>query len=326
MKLLFSLLPCTFSFLLCTLPACAETVKNSCPPKLVFNSSTAVASKVVEVTFQDWDKTCGNPENYISSFEEMIRDIKQVNVVYLGEIHDNPEDHKKQLKILHELYNRNPKIAIAMEMFQRPYQKVVNQYLAGKLTEKELIEKSEYEKLWVFPWEYYAPILKFAKEKRLSVMALNTPSEITRKVSREGLESLTQYERKFIPLLSEIRTDNEEYRQKLQTIFQQHQAASHGNSADVEKFFQAQVLWDETMADGIAKFVKAHPNYQVIVLAGQGHIIYGYGIPDRVARRLKDKKFMQRSVLLSPPEKTNQPKEKKAIADFILQGEQGELR
>lgn len=314
-KLFFCLLPVTFYFLLCTLPAYAETVKNACPPKLVFSTPSNR-----DFTFKDWDKTCGNPKNYISSFEEMLLEIKPAKIVYLGEVHDNTEDHKNQLKIIQELYKRNPKIAIAMEMFQRPYQDVVNQYLAGKLTEKQLIEKSEYEKRWGFPWENYAPILNFAKEKQLSVIALNTPSEITRKVAREGLDSLTPSEQKLIPPLSEIHTDNEEYRQQLQAAFQQHQATNHGNSAQVENFFQAQVLWDETMAESITKFAKANPNYQVIVLAGQGHIIYGYGIPDRVARRLKGEKFIQRSVLLSPPDEVS-PKNKKAMADFILQGE-----
>jgi uncharacterized iron-regulated protein len=268
------------------------------------------------------EKSCS--EKFVASkcvdrLSEILPELAQANIVYLGETHDNAEDHKNQLKIIQQLYKRNPKISIALEMFQRPYQEIINQYLAGKLTEKELIEKSEYAKRWGFPWENYAPILKFAKEKQLSVIALNTPSEITRKVAREGLKSLTLSEQKLIPPLSEIHTDNEEYRQQLQAAFQQHQAGNHGNSADGENFFQAQVLWDETMAEGIAKFVKTHPNYQVIVLAGQGHIIYGYGIPNRVARRLKAEKFTQRSVLLSPPDET-QPKEKKAIADFILHG------
>ncbi|MBP5977169.1 ChaN family lipoprotein [Brasilonema sp. CT11] len=317
-KLFFCLLPFTFYFFLCTLPAYPEQLKNSCPPKTVlFPSRRVTASKVFEEQIQNWEKTCGNPINFFPSFEKMILELKKVNIVYLGEIHDNSQDHKRQLEILQKLYNQNPNIAIAMEMFQRPLQDVVNQYLAGKLTEEELVEKSEYEKRWGFPWENYAPIIKFAKEKRLSVIALSTPSEISRKVAQQGLEGLTPSERKFIPPLSEIKTDNEEYRQKLQSVFQQHQAANHGNSADVEKFFQAQVVWDETMADGIAQFVKGHQNYQVIVLAGRGHIIYGYGIPDRVARRLKNEKFIQRSILLSPPDEPT-TRNNKQIADFIL--------
>jgi uncharacterized iron-regulated protein len=315
-KLFFCLLPFTFYFLLSILPAYAQPIKNSCPPKSVLFPAREVAASKVFENPTNWDQTCGNPINYFPSFQQMILELKKINVVYLGEVHDNSEDHKKQLDIIQKLYNQNPKIAIAMEMFQRPLQDVVNQYLAGKLTEEELVQKSEYEKRWGFPWENYAPILKFAKDKQLSVIALNTPSEISRKVAQEGLEGLTPSEQKLIPPLSEIKTDNEEYRQHLQSVFQQHQAENHGNSGKIEKFFQAQVVWDETMAEGIAKFVKAHPNYQVIVLAGRGHIIYGYGIPDRVARRLKNEKFIQRSILLSRPDEPTT--KNKRIADFIL--------
>jgi uncharacterized iron-regulated protein len=251
--------------LLCTLPAYAQQVV-SCRPQVV------------------------------------LSELAPADVVYLGETHDSSEDHQAQLEIIQELQRRNGKIAIAMEMFQRPYQGVLDRYLAGQLSEQELLERSRYEQRWGFPWEYYAPILRFAKEKQLPVLALNTPTEVTRQVAREGLESLTPEQRQFIPPFSEIRTDNADYRQMALTAFKQHRQAGHGSSADFERFFLAQVLWDETMAERIAQFLKANPDYQVVVLAGQGHIIYGYGIPSRVARRLNDKQLLQRSVLLSPPE------------------------
>lgn len=278
-------------FLLWMLPSYAQQVENPC--------GVFVGSKCV------------------STLAQILPALAKANVVYLGETHDSLEDHQNQLKIIRELYQGNPKIAIALEMFQRPYQGVINQYLAGKITEKELIQQSEYEKRWGFSWQYYAPILRFAQDKQLSVLALNTKSEITRKVARAGLNSLTASEKLQIPPLSEIRTDNQEYRQMALAAFQHHQAAGHGNSADASRFFEAQVLWDETMAESIAKFIRANPDYQVVVLAGQGHIIYGYGIPSRVARRLQDKKVTQRSVLLSPPIGVS-AKVEQAIADFIF--------
>ncbi len=289
-------------FLLCALPVNAEKLKNSASPQLVVT--------------QQHDKTPENSSKLVCSVAEVLPELAKANVVYLGETHDSLEDHQTQLKIIQELYQRNPKIAIAMEMFQRPYQNVLNQYLAGKITEEEFLEQSEYEERWGFDWENYAPILRFAKEKKLPVLALNTPSEISRKVAREGLESLTPTERAFIPPFSEIRIDNEEYRQMALAAFKHHQAAGHGNSANASRFFLAQVLWDETMAEGVADFIQANPDYQVVVLAGQGHIIYGYGIPSRVARRLNDKKLIQRSVLLSPTEDALTTKDK-PIADFL---------
>ncbi len=248
--------------------------------------------------------------------QEILQQLVKAKVVYLGETHDSAEDHQAQLKIVREMQRQNRKIAIAMEMFQRPFQSAIDNYLAGKLTQEQLVEQTEYDRRWPFPWESYAPILRFAKENQLPVLALNTPSEVTIKVASQGLESLTAEEKKHIPPISEIRTDNAEYRQLLLEVYQQHQKAGQGNSTAFERFLQAQVLWDETMAEKIAQFVKANPDYQVVVLAGKGHIIYGYGIPSRVERRLGVGNVKVRSVLLNSSENPLLSADR-PIADFI---------
>jgi len=232
--------------------------------------------------------------------EEILQKLGQADVIYLGETHDSLEDHQAQLDIIQSLYSQNPKIAVAMEMFQHPFQDVLDAYLAGEITEAQLIEQTEYEQRWGFPWEYYAPILRFAQAQNLPVLAINTPTEITRKVAQEGLESLTNDEKAQIPPLSEIDRQSPAYRQMLREVYEMHAHGGHGNSDSFERFFTAQVLWDETMAFHIAQFLQANPNYQVIVLAGKGHIVYGYGIPNRVARRLQDSNFVQYSVLFNP--------------------------
>lgn len=265
-------------------------------------------------------------------YQQILQGLAIADVIYLGETHDRLEDHQAQLTILQKLDEHNCQqgkatasscLAIAMEMFQRPYQDIIDQYLAGNLTEQQLVEQTEYERRWGFPWEYYAPILRFAKERQLPVLALNTPTEVTRKVAREGLESLTPADKKYIPPLSEIRTDNAEYRQRLLDIYKQHQTTNHHSKNSFERFFTTQVLWDETMADRIAQFLKIQPTKQLVVLAGQGHIVYGYGIPSRVTRRLNKhgkQDLVQRSVLLSPPEEDLFSKGQK-IADFVWQSE-----
>ncbi|MEG4800151.1 ChaN family lipoprotein [Microcoleus sp. ARI1-B5] len=256
------------------------------------------------------------PQTYTN--QEILQQLLKAKIVYLGETHDSAADHQAQLKIVREMQRQNGKIAIAMEMFQRPFQSAIDNYLGGKLTEEQLVEQTEYDRRWRFPWEYYAPILRLAALNQLPVLALNTPSEVTRKVAAQGLESLTAEDKKHIPPISEIRTDNAEYRQILLEVFQQHQKAAQGNSTAFERFLQAQVLWDETMAEKIAQFVKANPDYQVVVLAGKGHIMYGYGIPSRVERRLGVGKVKARSILFSS--RTDTPlSANKPIADFVWQ-------
>ncbi|MBE9137868.1 ChaN family lipoprotein [Nodosilinea sp. LEGE 07088] len=232
--------------------------------------------------------------------DEAFGAIAAADVVYLGEHHDSAADHQAQLAIIQALYAENPDLAIAMEMFQRPFQPAIDRYLAGDISEAELVVQTEYEQRWGFDWEYYAPILRFAKAHQLPVLALNAPSETVRQVSREGLDSLEGDDLRYIPPLTDIDTSNSAYRAFVAEAFGSHSA--HG-SFDLDNFFAAQVLWDETMAATVAEFAQTSPSTQVVVLAGNGHVVYGYGIPDRVERRLGDA-VQQVTVLLNfPPER-----------------------
>lgn len=237
-----------------------------------------------------------------SNPEEHIQHLAQADVVYLGETHDSVADHEAQLHIIQALYAENQaenrRLAIAFEMFQHPFQSVLDDYISGTIDEDTLRRDTEYDTRWGFPWEFYAPMLRFAREHQLPVLALNAPSEIVRKVAREGLESLDETERQVIPPLEEIRTDNQNYREYVGAVFAHAHHSAHGQM-NFENFFAAQVVWDETMADNIAQFITENPDDQVVVIAGQGHVIYGYGIPDRVARRLGDD-LEQHKVLLNP--------------------------
>ena len=242
--------------------------------------------------------------------------LAAADVVYLGETHDSLADHAAQLEILMALHQQNPEIAIALEMFQRPFQPVIDRYLAGDISEAELVIQSEYEQRWGFPWEYYAPILRFAQEHQLPLIAANAPAEITRKVARQGLEALEGDDFNYIPNLADIDTSNADYRAFVSTAFSSHSA--HGGF-ELENFFSAQVIWDETMAQSIVDFKQAHPETQVVVLAGKGHVAYGYGIPDRVVRRLGES-VNQQIVLLNPPADIT-PKSEPNIADVFWYSE-----
>ncbi|MBD2021531.1 ChaN family lipoprotein [Leptolyngbya sp. FACHB-36] len=252
--------------------------------------------------------------------QQVLEELANADVVYLGETHDSPEDHRAQLEILQALHQKRSDWTIGMEMFQRPYQAVLDAYLAGNLTEADLQERSQYKKRWGYSWEFYAEILRFAKAQGLPVIALNTPTEVTRKVSRQGLESLTLSDRRFVPPLSAIELGPPEYRQRMQEVYEQiHQGKS--NSLNFERFFQAQVLWDETMAERIAQTLQQAPKTRMLVLVGQGHLFYGDGIPNRVARRVRRPSFSQISVLLNPPDEVRTPSDR-PIADYYWMSSQ----
>ncbi len=230
---------------------------------------------------------------------EITRQLQQANIVYLGELHDRASDRQQQIAIIRSLLNHQTRVAIGMEMFQRPAQPLIDRYLAGKITEAELRQQTEFDLRWGYSWDDYVSLLRFAKTNRLPIIALNTPTEITRKVAQQGLESLSGQDLRYIPPIDQIDRRNPKYQNIILASYQQHAKNASINSKSFDRFYTAQLLWDETMADRIATFVKDRPDYQVVVLAGQAHIVHNHGIPDRVQRRL-GAKFTQKTVLLQP--------------------------
>lgn len=245
--------------------------------------------------------------------QQIINQLQTANVVYLGETHDRQSDRQQQLAIIQTLFQKNTRLAIGMEMFQRQMQPVLDRYLAGKITAAELRQQSEFDRRWGYKWASYLPILEFAKTHRLPIIALNTPTEITRKAAKTGLESLTKAELEYIPPIDQIDRSNLKYQQMILGSYRQHAGMVSIASKSFDRFYTAQLLWDETMADRVATFAKQNPQHQTIVIAGRSHIIYGYGIPDRVIRRMGKSKFSQKTVLLSHDNDRIEPQP----ADFI---------
>jgi uncharacterized iron-regulated protein len=250
---------------------------------------------------------------FTSTQQQIIKKLQAAKIVYLGETHDRQSDHQHQLAIIQSLFQAKPKLAIGMEMFQRQQQPALDRYLAGNITAAELRDQTEFDKSWGYPWVYYLPILEFAKANRLPLIALNTPSAISRKAAKQGLNSLTPAELKYIPPLTEIDRSNTKYQQMILASYQQHAGIVSISSKSFDRFYTAQLLWDETMAESTANFIRQHPDHQMIVLAGRSHIGYGYGIPDRVLRRLKKPPSIQKTVVLSLDDDLPQPD----LADFI---------
>ncbi len=210
---------------------------------------------------------------------EILNAIIDKPIIYVGERHPNYEDHKIQLEVIMELSRRNKRFAIGMEMFQRPFQKTIDDYLANVVNEKEFLKASEYFKRWGYNYHLYREIIEFAKARGVPIIALNQREEIIKKVSRGGLDALTEEERKEIP--QDMDMTDEDYKEVLSKVFK-----LHGNTfiKNFDYFYQSQLLWDETMAHSVAQFLLEHPDYQIVVLAGAQHIMFDSGIPQRTYR------------------------------------------
>jgi uncharacterized iron-regulated protein len=226
-------------------------------------------------------------------------------VIFVGESHDRYEDHLNQLAVIEGLHAQGKSLAIGMEFFQQPYQDAIDAYIAGEINEAEFLRRTEYFDRWRFDYRLYRPILRFAREKGIPVIALNLEAELTRRVGEVGIEGLTEEERARIPV--EIDRGDPTYRGRIEAVFAMHPSE---REQDVEHFIEVQLLWDEGMADRAARYLTAHPDRTLVVLAGSGHVEYGQGIPNRLKRRID----VPTVTILNGTQRAMDP----AAADFFL--------
>ena len=216
----------------------------------------------------------------VLSFEEFIAQLETRDLVFIGEVHDNPEHHLIQVQILQALMVRHGPITVAMEFFQKPQQAVIDRYLLGKSSELEFLKDVGWEKQWSFDYSFYRPLMLAVKEKGGEILAINAPSDIVKKVARSGLNALEPDERSL--LAKNIVLDNEGHRTYLQDVFNNE---AHGHLANFDFFYEAQCVWEDTMAQNIAGSLEGSDEV-LIALTGNGHIINKFGIPDRTAARI----------------------------------------
>ena len=215
----------------------------------------------------------------VISFEKLIENIASVDLIFVGEVHDNPDHHLIEVQILEAVMAENRQLTIAMEFFQEPAQPVLDRYIQGKIGEEEFLKEVDWKEQWGFPYSYYRPLMLVAKQNGSKVLAINAPSDIVKKVAYNGLASLDQSERDQIA--SEIDLNNEAHKEYIREIYGQH---GHGSLKSFENFYEAQCVWEDTMAQNIADYL-IREDGKMIVFTGNGHIVNKFGIPDRVIDR-----------------------------------------
>lgn len=215
----------------------------------------------------------------IQSLDKIMPKLLEKRVIFVGETHDRFDHHLNQLDIIRRTRENSRELAIGMEFFQLPFQPVLDDYIAGKIDEKEFLRKSEYFQRWRVDYRNYRPIIRFAKEKGIPLLALDLSEELRKKIARNEMDNLSAAEIAQLP--KEIDRSNNDYREMLQSIF-----SMHPDSANFERFVEVQLSRDEAMAQTAAVYLQQHPKARMVILAGGGHMVYRFGIPNRLARRI----------------------------------------
>jgi len=254
-------------------------------------------------------------------------ELKNYDVILLGEWHDHPGNHLAEMVLFREIHARAPQLALSMEQFERDVQPVVNDYLAGRIGEEALERRG---RAWGNYDESYRPLVEFAKDHGLPVIAANAPASLVRCVGEKGPEFLTQLDsEKRLWAAATLHLGDGAYKDKFMRFLAED--TSHGTpasnpeaAANNARAWAAQVLRDDTMAESIALYLGKNPGHKVMHITGDFHVEGGLG----TAERLKERMPALKIAVIAPVEAENPDRPSISAGDvkngdflFLLRGE-----
>jgi len=223
------------------------------------------------------------------NIEQASTVLNTYDVIFLGEIHQHPGNHLAQMRLFRELHEKNNNLTLSLEQFERDVQMVVDDYLAGKIGEATMLKEA---RAWDNYPNSYRPLLEYAKDNNLPVIASEAPTALVRCVGQEGLGILDRLPLDYRTwIASKLHLHDGPYKEK----FFRFAAMDHGHGGKNEetkgpsqaalRSFAAQVARDDTMAESIFLHLENNPGRTVTHLSGAFHSAGFLGTVERLGLR-----------------------------------------
>lgn len=203
-----------------------------------------------------------------ATIDQLIDALRSNDVLFLGEEHNDGVAHALEAEIFRRAVDRyagSRKVALSLEMFERDVQIVVDEYLAGLISQDHFLLSAR-------PWPNYKtdyrPLVELAKEKKLDVIAANAPRRYVNMVSRNGRGSVDALSKQAKSWLAPL-----PYGQPSAAYAAKFRATMEGRpeAAKLDNIVDSQALWDATMANSVAKYLSKNKNALVVHLNGSFH-------------------------------------------------------
>src|SRR5688572_27254376 len=201
----------------------------------------------------------------IIGIDKIVADMAGADLLFFGEDHSDSAGHYLENRIfraLHAAYG--DKMVLSMEMFEADDQLALDEYLQGRIDESRFAKDV---RLWG-NYRDYRPMVEYAKQHKLPVIAANPPRRYVTLVTRRGmkaLDSLSKEAKSFLPPLP-YDTLTGRYREKfMETMKGAPESAS-------KNIYYSQSLWDAGMSYNIHRFYKKNKDKKIFHCVGKFHV------------------------------------------------------
>lgn len=184
-----------------------------------------------------------------TNYTEMVTELLKYDVIFFGELHNDPIAHWLQLELAKSLHaERGSSLVVGAEMFETDNQLIIDEFLGG------LIRETNFEaevKLWNNYKTDYKPLMTFVKNNELRYIATNVPRRYAAMVASGGFEALDKLGEESKSLIAPMPFDYDPELKCYKDMLTMGGGAmgSHAN----QNLPKAQALKDVTMAWAIAR-------------------------------------------------------------------------
>lgn len=230
------------------------------------------------------------------TLSDIIAAFSGADVALIGETHNDAIAHLLEADLLrgaHESHGLKAQgqarpVALSLEMFERDTQLVLDEYLAGQISEKHFLLSSR-------PWNNYAtdyrPLVEYARERKLPVIAANAPARYVSRVSSLGpasLKELSKEAKAWLPPLP-FHPASQTYAAKFNQLMGLAASSTHtpaqmpgAGPHGALHLLDAQNLRDATMASAITDHLKRQPHALIVHVNGKFHSEERLGVPEQI--------------------------------------------
>lgn len=146
-----------------------------------------------------YDKELRGPWK-VAPRKELDEALLSADVIFLGDFHALQQSQRSHLRILRDWPKQGTRtLVLAVEFFQARHQALIDRFMKGKISEKTFLQKISWSKSWGFPWEHYAPLIRWARDHQIPVYGINWG------LRQKSMRSIKQRERFSAMALQKIK-------------------------------------------------------------------------------------------------------------------------
>lgn len=257
------------------------------------------------------------------TFAAMVTEAAKADMVFFGEQHDDPVTHAAEMAVLAALGNARNKVVLSLEMFERDVQTTLDNYLAGRIPEKDFLANSR-------PWDRYAtdyrPMVEHARLNGWPVVASNIPRRLASAVARASLahfDTIAAADRPFIA--ADNQCPHDAYYQKFAGVMggaSQHTGTPGDTAAaraTLNRYYQAQCVKDEAMGESIVRAMDRSGAGTILLhVNGAFHSDNRLGTVNSAVRRKPSANVVVLTAVPVADPRTANPTEHREKADYVI--------